>query len=66
MKIKINKLLIISILTLVISHPVRAQYAAWTGTGVINIITTPDGADLAATASEDNFALMVRLNSSFF
>ncbi len=63
---KMNKLLILSILTLLISHPVRAQYAAWTGAGVINIITTPDGADLAASASEDNFALLVRLNSGFF
>ncbi|MCP4450809.1 MAG: DUF2341 domain-containing protein, partial [Planctomycetes bacterium] len=61
-----NKLLILSILTLLISHPVRAQYTAWTGSGVINIITTPEGADLAASASEDNFPLLVRLDSGFF
>lgn len=44
----------------------RAQYANWRHSGSIYVLTTPEGADLPATASEDNFPLLVRLHKDFF
>ncbi|MEI7878725.1 MAG: hypothetical protein WCI96_12480, partial [Planctomycetota bacterium] len=41
------------------------DYAAWQHHGTINILTTPDGANLPASASIDGFPLLVRLNSDF-
>ena len=39
-----------------------AQYPGWQHEGSLYILTTPDGANLAATALEENFPLLVRLN----
>jgi len=44
----------------------QAQYAGWKGAGTFYILTTPEGADLPATASEENFPLLVRLNKENF
>ena len=41
-------------------------YDSWTRHGSLFILTTPDGANLAATATETNFPLLVRLNASNF
>jgi hypothetical protein len=44
----------------------QAQYAGWKGAGIFYILTTPEGADLPATTSEENFPLLVRLNKEWF
>ena len=44
----------------------HAGYDSWQHTGSIWILTTPDGANLPATASEENFPLLVRLNKDSF
>jgi len=41
-------------------------YASWGHSGSFFILTTPEGADLPATASEDGFPLLVRLNMESF
>jgi len=43
-----------------------AQYSGWQHEGSIFILTTPEGANLPATASEDGFPLLVRLNKGVF
>ncbi len=41
-------------------------YESWTRHGSLFILTTPEGANLAATAAEANFPLLVRLNANNF
>jgi hypothetical protein len=43
-----------------------AQYPGWQHSGSIYLLTTPEGADLPATASEENFPALVRLNKDWF
>jgi len=43
-----------------------AQYAGWQHSGSIYILTTPEGANLPASTSEDGFPLLVRLHKDFF
>ena len=43
-----------------------AQYQGWRHSGSLYILTTPDGADLPATACERNFPLLVRLDKEWF
>jgi len=43
-----------------------AQYPGWKHTGSVYVITTPEGADLPATASVENFPLLVRLHKDYF
>ena len=43
-----------------------AQYAGWQHSGSLTILTTPEGANLPATASEENFPLLVRLSKDWF
>ncbi len=43
-----------------------AQYSIWQHSGSIYLLTTPDGADLPASASEDGFPLLVRLDKDWF
>jgi len=45
---------------------VAAQYAGWQHSGSIYLLTTPEGANLPASASEDGFPLLVRLHKDFF
>ena len=42
------------------------SYAAWTHSAAIPVLTTPDGADLPATASESDFPILLRLNAGNF
>ena len=44
----------------------RAQYQGWQHEGSFHILTTPEGANLPATAAEENFPLLVRLNRESF
>ncbi|MCF7974072.1 MAG: DUF2341 domain-containing protein [Phycisphaerae bacterium] len=43
-----------------------AQYTDWQHQGSMTILTTPEGADLPASAMEENFPLLVRLHKDFF
>jgi len=43
-----------------------AQYPGWQHEGPLYLLTTPDGANLPASASEENFPLLVRLNKGSF
>ncbi|MCX5670651.1 MAG: DUF2341 domain-containing protein, partial [Planctomycetota bacterium] len=43
-----------------------AQYQGWQHSGSIYLLTTPEGANLPASASEDGFPLLVRLHKDFF
>jgi hypothetical protein len=48
------------------SQTASAQYPGWKETGSIFLNTTPDGANLPATASEEGFPVLVRLHKDFF
>jgi len=48
------------------SDPATPPYRAWSHAGSIYILTTPEGANLPAGASEDGFPLLVRLHRDFF
>ena len=43
-----------------------AQYPEWRHSGSLYLLTTPEGADLPASASENDFPLLVRLSEDFF
>lgn len=45
---------------------VSAQYESWPHRATVMILTTPDGADLPASAREENFPLLVRLHGDTF
>ena len=52
--------------SLAMQLPAAAQYQGWQHTGPLSILTTPEGANLPATASEENFPLLIRLNQRTF
>ena len=43
-----------------------AQYEGWQHSGSLWILTTPEGANLPATAAEEGFPLLVRLDKDWF
>ena len=45
---------------------VAPQYRGWQHSGSVYILTTPEGADLPASTSEEGFPLLVRLHKDFF
>ena len=51
---------------LVFSGTASAQYPGWQHSGSLYLVTTPEGANLPASATETNFPLLVRLNKDFF
>jgi hypothetical protein len=51
---------------LALLHMASAQYTGWQRSGSIWILTTPEGANLPATASEENFPVLVRFNKEGF
>ena len=55
----------ISILVL-LPQAAIAQYPGWQHSGSLYILTTSEGANLPASASEKDFPLLVRLNKDFF
>jgi hypothetical protein len=48
------------------ADPAAAPYQAWAHAGTCFILTTPDGANLPASAAEAGFPLLVRLHKDFF
>ena len=55
-------------MTILVSAAASAfgQYPGWKNTGSLFLNTTPDGANLPATASEAEFPVLVRLHKDFF
>jgi hypothetical protein len=43
-----------------------AQYPGWRHSGSLYLLTTPDGADLPATAMEEHFPVLLRLHGDLF
>lgn len=58
--------LLASVLVLVLASQVSAQYPGWKHSGSVFVLTTPEGADLPASASVENFPLLARLHRDFF
>ena len=55
-----------ALLLLMLLGTAHAQYPGWKHSGSLHILTTPEGADLPASASERDFPLLVRLHKDFF
>ncbi len=76
MKYQSTILLVLAALLIVRAAPLGAaedkpanrpvNYAGWLHSGSLILLTTPDGANLPAPASEDGFPLLVRLHRDFF
>ncbi len=62
----INSLFLAATLLSLSLTEASAQYSDWKQSGSMFILTTPEGADLAATATEKDFPLLVRLHKDFF
>ena len=62
----IKKMLLGMVMLLVLFETAPAQYLGWKHSGSIYLLTTPEGANLPASASEDGFPLLVRLHKDFF
>ena len=48
------------------SELAEAKYKGWQHSGALCVLTTPDGADLPATAKESDFPVLVRLDKDWF
>ena len=55
----------LALLSLLVANA-AAQYPGWQHSGSVYLLTTPEGANLPASASEDGFPLLVRLHRDFF
>jgi hypothetical protein len=62
----IKKTLLGMVMLLVLFERAPAQYQGWQHSGSIYLLTTPEGANLPASASEEGFPLLVRLDKDFF
>jgi hypothetical protein len=62
----IRKLVCGVLLLTALLQTASAQYAGWQHSGSIYLLTTPEGANLPASVSEDGFPLLVRLDKEFF
>jgi len=63
---QMNPIVCGTILFAVLLPTASAQYPGWQHTGAIYVNTTPEGANLPASASEEGFPLLVRLHKDFF
>ena len=61
-----RKTLLGMVMLLVLFERAPAQYQGWKHSGSIYLLTTPEGANLPASASEEGFPLLVRLDKDFF
>jgi len=62
----IKKMLLGMVILLVLLETAPAQYPGWKHSGSVYLLTTPEGANLPASASENGFPLLVRLHKDFF
>ncbi len=60
------KLTITKLVFLALLQTASAQYTGWQHSGSMYLLTTPEGANLPATATEEGFPLLVRLNTDGF
>ncbi|QOV92467.1 DUF2341 domain-containing protein [Humisphaera borealis] len=58
--------MLLAVLVLAGSSVAAAGYGDWKHTGSIFVLTTPEGANLPASASEKDFPILVRLHRDFF
>ena len=61
-----SNLLILLVNLAVLTPQAIAQYAGWQHSRSLFILTTPEGANLPASAMEKDFPLLVRLHKDFF
>ena len=59
-------LVLAAVFVLALAGPAAADYPGWTRSGSVFVLTTPAGADLPASASVENFPLLVRLHKDHF
>ena len=59
-------ILLSSLLLLALPAMSFAQYTDWQHSGSLHILTTPEGADLPATAAVEGFPLLLRLKKAAF
>jgi len=62
----IKRIIACAVILLALIGTAPAQYQGWQHSGSLYILTTPEGADLPATASEENFPVLVRLVKGVF
>jgi hypothetical protein len=62
----IKKVLFGMVLLMVFLEMAAARYSGWQHSGSVFLITTPEGANVPASVSEDNFPLLMRLHKDFF
>jgi hypothetical protein len=58
--------ILIALVFLTLPGATQAQYPGWQHSGSLFILTTPEGANLPASASEEGFPLLVRLHKDLF
>src|SRR4030066_341946 len=62
----IKTMLLGMVMLLILLETAPAQYPGWKHSGSVYLLTTREGANLPASASEDGFPLLVRLHKDFF
>jgi hypothetical protein len=62
----IKKVLFDTAMLLMLCETAPAQYPGWEYSGSVYLLTTPEGANVPASASEDGFPLLLRLHKDFF
>ena len=62
----IKQLTVIAIFFFAMIPTAKAQFSDWQYSGSMSVLTTPEGADLPATAAIEKFPLLVRLDKDFF
>jgi len=61
-----NQIVCGAILLAALLPAASAQYPGWQHSGSLYLLTTPEGANLQASASEEGFPLLVRLHKDWF
>jgi hypothetical protein len=54
------------LISLLSAATVSAQYTGWQHSGMVAVVTTPEGANIPAGVTLENFPLLVRLDKDFF
>jgi len=61
-----KQVMIGTLVLLALLQTASAQHQGWQHSGRLHILTTPEGANVPASASEDGFPLLVRLHRDYF
>ncbi len=65
-KTTLIRIFAVQLLLIMLLPAAHAQYAGWQHSGSLAILTTPEGANLPATARETGFPVLIRLNRETF